>query len=389
MKYNEMFCGFRFPDEYTVEFLCDANNFLDLQSDEDVYVTGSFNGWLNTADSSWKMMKKVSKNGVSYHLTKSISDVMIPGNTGYPEFRFFAISSISSHYLVEEKVYPEFIFLRNKLILKDKAELEEIAEAKKKFVSEKKLSDFDLDCPACRADISNVRLVPGTKCLYRGYNPFKRSRTSMETEDARIELVQKAYKLYGIKSDITLNGYEGANSLEGEILPDVIKEIEANDNRICINIDYNLVYFHSDAFDYSVALQKISRFIINHPGPFYLHCRLGSDRTGVTSAVFAALCGASWEEIAFDYERTNNMGIGEYRDRKLLQYSLTKMIGKDPVHCKDLAYIVQSFFLKENILSMEEIKKLIEKLNTPSKKKETDFFDFSGNHICLHGKSAK
>ena len=113
-----------------------------------------------------------------------------------------------------------------------------------------------------------------------------------------------------------------------------------------------------------------------------MHCRLGSDRTGVTCAVFAALCGATWKEIAADYEKTSNMGMKEFRNRRLLQYSLKNMTGKDPASVKDLAKLMQSFFLSENILKASELEKLIKKLNTAPRKKETDYFDFNNNHIC-------
>ncbi len=382
MEFDFKSTGFRFVDENTVEFYCDGEKYVNFDGDEDVYVSGSFNSWVNTADSAWKMERKVSKNSVYFVMQKPLSQVMVPGNTGYPEFRFYALSDRSTNLLVEKKQCADYSFIRNKLILKNPSEVQEIKTLNENYIYEKTLSDFDLDCPACRSDISNVRLVPGTACLFRGYNPFKRSRNEMDTEDERIALVQKAYRIFGVKSDITLSGNEGANVLDGEVLPDLIKEIEAKGNRLCINIDYNLVYFHSDAFDFSVALGKISRFMISSPGPFYIHCRLGSDRTGVICAVFAALCGASWEDVALDYEKTSNMGICEYRNRRLLQYSLTKMLGKDPAYCRDLAHAVQSFFLKEKILTMNEIQSLIEKLNVRGKTSDEKFFDFSGRHVC-------
>lgn len=388
MEINYKETGFRFIGDDMLEFWCDADRYEDLEKGEDVYVSGSFNGWTNTADSSWKMKRKVSRNSVYFELQKPAREVMVPGNTGYPEFRFYGLSPETSHFLTEKQICDEFSFEKNKLILQSKDEISDIADAKSAFEAEKKLSDFDPECPACRAEISNVRLVPGTKSLYRGYNPFKRSRGELDTEDLRIALVQKAFEVFGIKSDITLNGYEGANVLFGESVPEVIKEIEKENNRLCINIDYNLVYFHSDAFDFSDALRKIGLFMIEHPAPFYIHCRLGSDRTGVISAVFAALCGASWDDIARDYEKTSNMGIGEYRNRRLLQYSLEKMIGKNPAHCKDLAYNIQAFFLKESVFTMEEMKKIVEKLNSENAGSDSGFFDFSGKHICALRKSA-
>ena len=140
--------------------------------------------------------------------------------------------------------------------------------------------------------------------------------------------------------------------------------------------------------DYSVALRKIALFIIEREGPYFIHCRLGSDRTGVTCAIFAALCGASWKEIAHDYERTTNMGIEEYRNRKLLQYSLGRMLRSNPADLKDLAHTMQSYFIQENILTMDEIRRLIERLQTDVKIDETNFFDFHENHICAK-KSAR
>ncbi|MDE5899477.1 MAG: tyrosine-protein phosphatase, partial [Treponemataceae bacterium] len=181
--------------------------------------------------------------------------------------------------------------------------------------------------------------------------------------------------------------YEGANSFDGEFLPDAIRRIEERQNRLCVNIDYNLVYYHSDAVEYACVLQKIARFMLEHPGPFYIHCRLGSDRTGVTCAVFAALCGASWEDIAADYERTSVMGIGEYRSRRLLQYSLSKMTGRDPASSSDLCRQMQSFFLAEGILSSDEMERLIQILNAAPEEKAPGYFDFSARHLCARRKA--
>ncbi|MBQ1181896.1 MAG: hypothetical protein IIX63_07255, partial [Treponema sp.] len=58
------------------------------------------------------------------------------------------------------------------------------------------------------------------------------------------------------------------------------------------------------------------------------------------------------------------------------------MTGKDPSSVKDLAKLMQSFFISENILKASELEKLIKKLNTAPRKKETDYFDFDNNHIC-------
>lgn len=373
--------GFRFDGD-ELEFYCEPDGFSDLEENESIFVSGTFNGWLTTADSSWKLKKKVFKNKVYFSLKKPISSVMIPGNTGFPEFKFFAISNTSYHLLTEKFDSSTTTFATNKLIFQTKEDFDLIQEIINRSDHKKSLSDFNLNCPACRSDISNVRIVPGTKCLLRGYNPFKRSKNDFDTESARIEFAQKAYEVYGVNCDITLNGFEGASVASGEEMPDVIKKIDALGNRLCINIDYNLVYFHPDAVDYSVALRKIALFIIEREGPYFIHCRLGSDRTGVTCAILAALCGASWKEITHDYERTANMGVEEYRNRKLLQYSLGKMLRTNPADLKDLAHTMQSYFIQENILTMDEIRRLIERLQMDMKIDETNYFDFYENHVC-------
>lgn len=372
--------GYRFSKGH-FEFFCFKEDYPELKDDESVYVTGTFNGWVNTGDSSWLMKRKVEKGNVVFVLEKDVEKISVPGNSGFPEFKFFALSNASCHMLAEREG-AENIFLGNKLILLDE---DDILDAKKLHAHPdvyKSLEDFDSSCPSCRAEVSNFRRVPATRALFRGYHPYKRSRDFMDTEDLRIKLVEKGLSLYGIKSDITLSGFEVPSERNHEVPSEAIRRIEEKNNRLCVNVDYNLVYFHSDAAEYINNIQKISRFMLDHPGPFYLHCRLGSDRTGVTAAVFAALCGASWEEIAVDFERTNDCGIGEYRSRRLLQYSLRRMIGYDPCGSRDLGHLMQSFFLKENILKAPEIEKLIKKLNTDPRKKETDYFDFSGRHIC-------
>lgn len=380
MELDSRKCGYRFNKD-VFEFYCYKDEYKDLVDSESVYVTGTFNGWLNSGDSDWLMTRKNEKGKIVYILEKNLEKILVPGNSGFPEFKFFALSENSFHVLQEKTNAPN-IFLGNKLILLSKSDFEEADKLRKKSGIFKELESFDLNCPACRAEIANFRRVPGTRALFRGYHPYKKSRGWMDTENERINLVRKGLELYGIKSDITLCGYEAISTLAEETESPEIQEMEQKNNRLCVNIDYNLVYFHPDAAEYLNALQKIAKFMISHPGPFYIHCRLGSDRTGVTCAIFSALCGASWKEIAEDYEKTNDCGIGEYRNRKLLQYSLKKITGYDPSGSKNLAKLMQSVFIKENILKASEIENLIKKLNTEPRKKETDFFDFTGNHIC-------
>jgi len=380
MKLDAKKLGYRIIED-NIEFYCCMENYPDLQEFESVYISGTFNGWLFTGDSSWLLKKTQEKGKTVFILSKPFSVINVPGNSGFPEFKFFGLSDNSCHILGEKEGAPN-IFLTNKLVLTSEKDFEAFEKLKASANVFLKLSDFDLSCPACRAEIANFRPVPGTKNLFRGYHPYKRSRPYMDTENERMRLVEEALELYGINSCITLSGYEVCSEMAGETLPSVIEKIEKKNNRLCVNIDYNLVYFHSDAAEYSSTLSKISKFILEHTGPYYIHCRLGSDRTGVTCGVFASLAGASWDEIAEDYEKTTFCGIGEFRNRKLLAYSIQKMIGKNPALVSDLQGEMKNYFIRESILKPAEIEKLIKKFSVSGRKKETDYFNFSGMHIC-------
>lgn len=53
------------------------------------------------------------------------------------------------------------------------------------------------------------------------------------------------------------------------------------------------------------GLAKGLRFMIDHEGPYLVHCTYGMDRTGYTIAVLEALMGATAEEIKADYVTTH------------------------------------------------------------------------------------
>lgn len=62
------------------------------------------------------------------------------------------------------------------------------------------------------------------------------------------------------------------------------------------------VEFFSRPFEEGLA--KGFRFMIEHEGPYLVHCTYGMDRTGFTIAILEALMGATTEEIQADYAKT-------------------------------------------------------------------------------------
>ena len=62
------------------------------------------------------------------------------------------------------------------------------------------------------------------------------------------------------------------------------------------------VNFYSKSFQEGLVIGY--RYMIEHEGPYLVHCTYGMDRTGFTIAVLEALMGATAEEIQADYAKT-------------------------------------------------------------------------------------
>jgi hypothetical protein len=326
-----------------------------------VFVEGSFNGWAKGTDESWVMTKT---KGSVWTLSKTKEQVSVPGNSGFPEFKFYIFSN--GKKTAEEPAaiskIPGYQMATNNLVLFLGDNPDIVIENAKTANIVKKLADFNLDDPAQVAIISNVRKVPGTTMLWRGYHPYKKSRGQYDTEDTRIALVNKQLQANGIQSIITLSGDEKISEAQGEQISSYQQAIIDAGNNLFVDTSYNVVYYHSAESDFGNVVKTIVLFINTHPAPYYIHCRLGTDRTGVLSAVLAALSGASWKDIAEDYQKTNELGIKEFRDYRLLQYSFEKMLGKPFDEVTDLKQELGAHFIAGGYLTQPDLDTLCEKL---------------------------
>lgn len=325
-----------------------------------VFVEGSFNGWLKGMDNKW--MLSPIKNDSLQILELPYSDVAAPGNCGFPEFRFYIIheENLKVEELSSQTNFAGFRSGSNTVLLRTQDNPDEVVFAQKAMQTKKPLADFNIRNPKHAAALSNVRQVPGTKMLWRGYHPYKISRSNLDTERTRLELVKKLLKANNIKSIICLSGAESPNKRES--ICEYQQEIINAGHQLYLDSSYNIVYYRSDSEEFSETIAKIIHFINKCPAPFYVHCRLGSDRTGVVSAVLAALCGADWTEIVKDYQKTNEMGIGEYRSHRLLQYSFEKMLNQDINSIENLQKEVTAHFVNSGYLADEEIELAVKKL---------------------------
>lgn len=364
--------GYQLLDDGKIVFVFDSARF-GIKTPKRVFLEGSFNGWAKK-NSGWEL-EKYKFSTWTYEC--NLEDVMIPGNSGFPEFKFYVIAEVEYEVRIVEATsirkkdevmepamqnpFPGFQMSTNCLILLPSDNPRVVIENAKTAGKLKKLKNFNLENPADVATISNFRLVPGTTKLFRGYHPYKISRPNYDTEEKRIALVNKQLRDNGIKSIITLSGDESID-IKKEKISVYVSDIRQAGNQLFIDTHYNTVYYASNSREFGNMMAEVIRFVGSHPGPYYVHCRLGTDRTGVVSANLAALCGASWNEIASDYQKTNDMGIKEFRDYRLLQYSFEKMLGKKISEIEDLQKEISGYYLREKFITQAELDSLLNNL---------------------------
>jgi hypothetical protein len=342
----------------SVMFIFDEN-LCGISDCGSVVVTGSFTGWNRGVYEAW-VMTHVSSG--LWMLPVPAAKVSIPGNSGFPEFKFIASCGGCMH---ESPALPDTVgyqMLGNRLVIFPGDDISEAVRGDTVSRRIKTLADFNLGDTADRAVISNIRIVPGTSKLWRGYHPYKKSRPGYDTEDARIAVVKQALEEKNIRSIITLCGNEPADPLLGESISLYQQNIIAQGNELFTDTSYEAAYYHSAEQEFGNVISTVVRFINSHPGPYYVHCRLGSDRTGNVSAVLAAFCGASWDDIAADYEKTGDCGIGEFRSRRLLAYSFRNMLGMSPENAGSLQKKLAGHFIQSGYLGRTEIETAADRL---------------------------
>ena len=114
------------------------------------------------------------------------------------------------------------------------------------------------------------------------------------------------------------------------------------------------------------------RFMINHEGPYLVHCAIGRDRTGFVIGLLEALMGAGYDEIAEDYAVTyrNYYNVKKnsvldtyfktYFDDNIVEWTGGK--GYIDVHTTDLKKAAENYLKNKLKLSEEEITKIRERL---------------------------
>lgn len=356
-----------------------------------VYVYGSISVWAKE-DEGYRL-SNYSSDGCFYR-TLTFSEVERVGNCGLPEFMFHVVKTDGSSYDVrshsswEGGIDSRLVFDNKMVVSMPWEDMDEIAQRWEYAKYVKPLAEWNLTDSMEQARISNFRRVPGTQHLYRSYHPFDPSRAQYDTEVQRLNYVRHFAEQFGIKSDIALSGNMTGNAgntytCGGKnytiTIPDYYQSIIANNNVLYVGTqngytpDFNNALYYSDGERFAQWIKETVEFIISdaHPVPFQIHCALGADRTGAFCATIASLCDANWEDISYDYYRTSELRVEEYRHPNTIRYCLRHMCGVDPATDPTFNEAVKQHFIQGGWLTANQIAALKAKLN-PSSNPGTD-----------------
>ena len=210
-------------------------------------------------------------------------------------------------------------------------------------------------------EFANFRVVSttgmGEKILYRGSSPLNPSLN-------RNTIVMASIEKFGIKT--ILNACDSDESMkEYATYPG---SYYAGCNVIPLEMKSDFLYP-----DFEQKLVSALRYMIDNPGPYYVHCVEGKDRTGYICAVLEALMGASADEILDDYMVTYYNYYGVKPDEKRyeiiregnLPKTLAAAFGIPDIKTADLAEASENY-MKKIGLKNDEIQKLRERLSPDS-----------------------
>jgi len=333
-----------------------------INNDVPVYLCGSFTEWNHRPDERYRL-KPVANEPRMRHIVLSRSLLDVPGNSGHPEFKFQSFDpdgSCREYSAPVDSSIPRF--LDNFVLLFDDDDAEELKRYALRAEYIAGLKDFNPSNRDSLSSLANFRRVPGTSVLYRSYHPYKKSFPNLETEDLRSATVKQLLKDVSIQSVICLSGREAPDPTLREEISVWHSAIIARGDVLFIDTSYEVAYYHTAEPVFLNTFKEILQFICEHTSPFLVHCRLGSDRTGVVSALLAALCGATWAEIAADYERTAQMAIREVRNPRLLAWAFTSLLGEKITPSCRFDARLRALLVERGVSSVETIKKVVAKL---------------------------
>lgn len=377
----------------TLVFCIDSAHYaLPLDSIRAIYAWGSMSEYKDKADNC--RMTQMSEDSCFY-LTFTYDQIARPGDSGQPEFEFYVekIDSTTGYYtpdttgpcgvdhrlLFYNGITPVLIVLPGGPTWMT-TNLDSLYARSLVARQVKPVSEFNLSDSVDQHRISNFRLVPATRHLYRSYHPYYPTLRSSDTEVERLHWVAELATQAGIKSDISLTSsmehtqgqpYVCSGDTHIITIPPYFQTMIDNGHVGYIPVSASQCYFHPEDEGFANVMQQVVEFIIDerHPLPMQIHCAIGADRTGVVCAVISALCGASWSTIQADYAATSDMQVQTYRHPNRLRYMFKQLTQLDVDNCTSAqlaAAIREHLVVKMQVLTNEQIDRMVKRLNEES-----------------------
>lgn len=211
-------------------------------------------------------------------------------------------------------------------------------------------------------EITCGSIKPGR--LYRGASPYREVAFNADGVD-------KLLRKHGINAVITLNSNpeDISEYLENYGDESYIKELYLSGGE----------YARKVALDYLSAPYKemiceVVSGVIENETPYFVHCKMGVDRTGFCALLLESICGASYDELLADYMKSYENYGGITKESYPNQYEALKttlfdtMLNELTGHEKGFDYSGYDFrgdardYLLSIGLSEEQIDQLIERL---------------------------
>ncbi len=148
-------------------------------------------------------------------------------------------------------------------------------------------------------EFANFRAISGGSLkknfIFRGASPVDNSRNRAGYTDNLLKSNGIACIIDLADSKANLESYFAGEDFSSEYA----KSLYESGNMVLLSMSSG---YTSDAYKESVV--RGLEFMLEHGGPYYIHCMEGKDRTGFVCALIEALCGASYDEMRDDYMKT-------------------------------------------------------------------------------------
>lgn len=175
-------------------------------------------------------------------------------------------------------------------------------EKEKYLVTQNALGQsYSLDRSTYSSDeeFSNFRPLKGGSLkdnfLYRGASPVDNSRSRAKITDSLLEKNNIKCVIDLADSTETMNKYIS----QDDFASTYTKSLYDNDNMVLLSMGSGY-----STTTYAEKLVTGLRYMLNHEGPYYIHCMEGKDRTGFVCFLIEALAGSTYEEMKIDYMTT-------------------------------------------------------------------------------------